>query len=553
MKIPENKLAFFTSLLQDAKEKAFDKADELASAYRQYQGDVTFDSRPATTTRNITYELIESEVSCDIPIPKVSAGEHSEVKDKNARRIEALLTGLRERLPFDKINDSDERMTYVYGASLFLVEWDETARGKSEIGQVKLSHVSPCDFLPQPGVCELNDMEYFFMFFTASKDEIARAYKLSDEAFGKLGALEGDTVETVVSFYKNAEGIISRFIFSGEVVLSDIEDFYARKEAYCARCQKSASDCDCGGEKRLVSAPFEGVSEDIPLADGRVIKKGSKIRRFKPTRYPVVIRKNASFDESLFGQSDCTFIRPQQIEINKVLSRVHEKMMMSGLYPYKPEGCQFRYDNSISGKVLNLRPGESPNMFGVLDTSPDIAKDLAYVEATYRDAKRILGISDAYVGEGDSLSISGKSRAIQIAQAEGRLASKRVMKNAAYSELDRLIFEFYLAYADEPRQVSYRDSFFRTLGDAFCRYDFLVENEDGIWEYDADYRFAIDTTRPSEEIREKLWQHNLNNYAEGGFGPLGERESLARYWASQAECDYPGAKKNLLYFLDYQN
>ncbi len=548
MIIPKDKLAFFTSLFDGAREKAYDTVDWLSSAYKQYKGESSVFTYPAMT-RNITYELIESEVSTDIPIPKVSAAQNGDIRQKNARRIEALLSGLRDSLPYEKLNDSDERMTYVYGASLFLVEWDEASVRGGELGSVRLTHLSPMNFLPQPDVTSLDDMEYFFLFFTSSRDELARTYGLSEEALCRLGTDE-ETVEVTVCFYKNEEGKISRYIFTGDVVLSDIEDFYARKRLVCSECSLDVSLCRCHGKPILISEEFEYAFDDIPLADGRVIPKGSAIRRYRPKRFPLIIRKNTSFEDELFGQSDCLFIKPQQEEINKALSRVHEKMMMAGLYPYKPDGCQFRYDNSIGGKVLNLRPGESPDMFGVLDTSPDIAKDLTYIEATYRDAKRILGISDAYVGEGDSLSVSGKSRSVQVAQAEGRLASKRVMKNAAYAEIDRLIFEFYLAYADEPRQVVFCDSFYRSHGDAFCRYDFLVEGKNGIWEYDDEYRFSVDAERPSQDEREKLWQYNLDNYCAGGFGPCGERDSLARYWASQVECAYPGAKKNLSYFLE---
>lgn len=551
MMIPKNKLAFFTSLFEEAKEKASEDAELFASAYQQYRGEMLLDGRPAAASRNITYELIESEVSTDIPIPKVSCYHAGEHKEKNARRIEALLSSLRDRLPFEAINDSDERMTYIYGSSLFLVEWDEASVRRGEIGTIKLTHISPTNFFPQPGVASLDGMEYCFLQFQASRDELWRSYRFSEEELGKLGEEEGDTVTTVVCFYKNASGVISRFVFSGDVVLSDLEDFYARKRFVCKDCGLDAVNCVCGGKTIAISEEYEILSENITLSDGRLLKRGTRIKRYRPKGFPLVIRKNTSFEDAVFGQSDCLFIRPQQIEINKVLSRLHEKMMMSGLYPYKPEDCQFRYDNSIGGKVLNLRPGENPNLFGVLDTSPDIAKDLAYIEATYRDAKRILGISDAYVGEGDSMSVSGKSRSIQVAQAEGRLASKRVMKNAAYAEIDRLIFEFYLAYADEPRQVIYRDGFWRDVGDAFCRYDFIVDGADGELEYDDEYHFSVDSERPLREEREALWRHNLDNYREGGFGPVAEKDTLARYWAAQVECAYPGAKKHLSYFLDY--
>ncbi|MBQ7365008.1 MAG: hypothetical protein IJW46_05370 [Clostridia bacterium] len=546
-----NKLQFFSSLLQETEEKLSGRYDALQEAYRQYRGEGELAGlKPATMTRNITYELIESEVSTDIPLPHVSAYRANGIKEQNARRIEALLAGLRDSLPFEKINDSDERMTYIYGGALYLVEWDEQVVHGGEVGGVKLTHLSPMHFLPQPDVARIQDMEYCFLRFTATKGELGRSYRLSEEEYLRLeGDGEGDACRVIVCFYKNEAGEVSRFIFSGDVVLSDIEDLYARKRAVCSVCGLDKVECTCGGKAILVSDDFERVSSELVLPDGETVPRGSLIRRYKPRGFPLVMRKNSSCEEEMLGQSDCLFIRPQQVEINKVLSRLHEKMMMAGLYPYKPDDCQFRYDNSIGGKVLNLRPGESPAQFGVLDTTPDITRDLAYIEATYRDAKRILGISDAYVGEGESLAVSGESRKVQVAQAEGRLASKRVMKNAAYAELDALLFAFYLAYADEPRAVLCRDGFHRQVKDAFSRYDFLIRGEDGIYTYDDDYHFSTASAKPTGDEREALWRENLENYRAGSFGPCGERESLARYWASQVECAYPGAEKSLSFFV----
>ncbi len=53
---------------------------------------------------------------------------------------------------------------------------------------------------------------------------------------------------------------------------------------------------------------------------------------------------------------------------------------------------------------------------------------------------------------------TGKAKQLQIQQAAGRLDSKRQMKNAAYAEIDRIIVQDYLAYADEPRPATFRDA-----------------------------------------------------------------------------------------------
>lgn len=552
MKVSENKVAFFDGLYRNALEKHGNLFAKLEAAYQQYRdGGDGEGHRPYETVRNVTYELVESQVSVNIPSPSVDSASLSEVKVKNARRITTLLSALRDRLPFEKMNELEERYTYIYGGSLFLVEWDDSLSRFGEVGGIRVTAIDPMQFVPQPDIHEIGDMEYCFLVFDTTEDELARRYHLTEGDLSRLERRDDDgAVTTVVAFYKNERGEVSRFIWSGEVMLSHLDDYYARKERVCKVCGKSERYCLCETpELTLVSREAELLSEDIATDDGRVIPKGSAIPYYRPHGFPLVLRRNTPTEEGYLGLSDCLVISHQQREINKVLSRVHEKLMMAGIYPYKPDDCQFRFDNSVGGKVLNLRPGEDPRQFGVLDTTPDISRDLDYLSRIYDDAKRILGISDAYVGGESFAAESGKAKEIRVAQAEGRLASKRVLKNAAYAELDRMIFEFYLAYADEPRRLVRRDRYGGVEADAFCRYDFLVYDEAlQAYRYDDDYLFSVAPAKPDKDQREALWSGNLDNYKEGMFGKVGETETLMRYWAAQARCGYPGAEENLNYF-----
>ena len=547
-------MAFFDSLYRDALDKQIDLFDRLDRAYAQYRGSGDTDGgRPTETVRNITYELVESQISIDIPAPSVQAPDASVIKEKNAKRVEALLTSLRDRLPFERLNDMDERYTYIYGGSIFLVEWDDLLTRLGEVGSVRVTGISPRQFVGQPGVVRIEDMEYCFLVFDTTAEEICRRFALNETELVRIeaGFEENGTLPMVVCFYKNQEGLVSRFIWSGEVILSDIDDYYARKVSRCMKCLGDAQICTCGEDAQfsLVSEAYEVSREALTCSDGSEIPKGTRIRYYRPKRFPIVIRKNISSEESYLGESDCLVIRPQQMEINKILSRVHEKMMMSGVFPYKPDDCQFRYDNTVGGKVLNLRPGEAASRFGVLDTTPDITQDLTYVDAIYKAAKRILGITDAFVGGDELTTQSGKAREIQVARSEGRLVSKRVMKNAAYADIDRLIFELFLAYADEPRRLVYRDGYGNAESDAFCRYDFLAYDAAlGAYVYDDGYLFSVASEAPDKDEKEALWQQNLMNYKEGGFGKTGLCETLARYWEAQERCGYPGAKDNRSYF-----
>ena len=100
-----------------------------------------------------------------------------------------------------------------------------------------------------------------------------------------------------------------------------------------------------------------------------------------------------------------------------------------------------------------------------------------------------MGMTDSYQGQADSTAKSGKAKEIQVKQSAGRLDSKRKMKNAAYAEIDEVIFLYYLAYADEPRAMSYVDSMGRLQNAQFNRYDFIERDENGEYYYNTQYLF----------------------------------------------------------------
>ena len=95
---------------------------------------------------------------------------------------------------------------------------------------------------------------------------------------------------------------------------------------------------------------------------------------------------------------------------------------------------------------------------------------------------------------------------MQINQAAGRLDSKRRMKNAAYAEIDQIIFQLYLAYSDEPRPASYIDELGRRQNSTFNRYDFIERDEGGEYYYNDEYIFSADASIDVERSRELMWE-----------------------------------------------
>ncbi len=547
------RLEFFRSLYEGARLAYGDRLDALRQHLGQYRGSPEIDGgERATTVRNITYEMIESQVSSDIPAPKTDASHYSEERERLAHSIETLLRSLRDRLPFTEQNDLDERYTYIFGGSVRFVEWDDTLRFGTERGGIRLHCISPTDLIPQPDVWNIEDMEYCFLHFTSTRGAVCQRYGIGESEAEGLECEEergecstADTVSLIITFYRNEEGEVSQFIFSGDVVLSDTDAYYKRKRRVCSACGAYLGECDC-----------EGAGEELCDVDYEVIKnrygsgESNRVPYYVPKEFPIVIRKNTSLDRCLLGQSDCEYVRPEQQAVNKLESRILQKLLRSGVTPIVPEDASIAVNNSVFGQVIRMKPGESMAQYGKVDTTPNVSQDIVESERLYDHAKRILGITDAYQGIEGSKGESGYARQLRITQSGGRLESKRRMKNAAYAKLDRLIFLHYLAFADEVRELNYKDCLGRVHNERFNKYDFLVYTDGGEAHYDDSYLFSVDLDGGSEYQREALWQRNLENLRAGTLGEPTAPETLLRYWQCQERAHYPNARDNVEYFRD---
>lgn len=594
MRIFGDKLEFFKDLYNEAVENTATVLDDLEKWLAQYKGSKEIDGgAPCTQVRNITYELVESQVTSYIPNPVVTPRMYNEKNERNAKSVETLLRNIRNAFPYEQMNDIDERYNPIYGGSVWLVEWDNSITTHSTVGDAKPTCLSPLRFVGQPNIYNIDDMEYCFVKFETTKEELIRRYDV-DESTAFAAENENDpdekTATLFVCYYKNEDDRVCQYVWSGDVELLDIDDYYSRKKYVCKSCGKRKEICECEKPKfELENEEYEELTRDIALSDDSIIpamsqkiKDGQYVTEKKqtqafnpdgsmafddagmplmveveepvleptrlpfytPKRLPIVIRKNTSSEDTLFGQSDVEFIRPQQQAINKIESRIMEKLMGAGVYPIVPDDCTVDLDNSIFKKVFHSTAANY-SRFGRVDLQVDISRDIAQSERVYDQAKRILGISDSFQGQYDSSAQSGVAKQMQIQQAAGRLDSKRQMKNAAYAEMDRIIFEYYLAYADEPRPATYRDAEGRWQNITFNRYDFIERDEAGDYYYNDEYLFSADATVDLEMSRATIWQENRQNYQSGAYGDPALPQTQLIFWLNMDKAHYPFARDNV--------
>ena len=592
----QHKLDFFKELYANAKSEMETAEEDFEKWRAQYRGDLTIDGseEQAKTGRNITYELIESQFSSYLPTTAVAPEVFSEKNERNAKSVEQLLKNKRNRLPFERMNDIDERYSPIYGGSVWLVEWDDSIKTHNTVGDVKVTIWAPTHFVGQPHIFDIDEMEYCFIFFETTKEDLVRKYgvspEIADEAESEEGSENDETATVVVCYYKDEKDRICQYIWSGDTQLQDIEDYYSRKKYVCKNCGKRKELCTCDNpDYEMLDDEYEVLDHDVRLTDGSFIYASSEVMKdgqvvmetqrqqamtedgsvamdeingvmlpigvdvqvpkmeqtklpyFTPTKFPIVIRKNTSQEDSLFGQSDCEFIRPQQQAINKLESRILDKLMRAGVFPTAPEDYAGQFDNSLYENVIKVGQNNY-KLFNRIDLQVSVQQDMEQAERIYQHAKRILGITDSYQGQADNTATSGKAKQIQVNQAAGRLDSKRRMKNAAYAEIDEIIFQYFLAYADEPRTVSYIDAQGRLQNATFNRYDFIERDENGEYYYNAQYLFGTDSTGDVEQSRETIWQENRLNFQNGCYGNPQDSETLLIFWQQMEKHHYPDAR-----------
>ena len=653
----EGRREFFDDLYHAARTKSEGIYDEMTRWVEQYKGSDVIDGsfERAKVVRNITYELIESQISGYVPVAKVTAEALGDKGVRLARNVERLMNHLRDKLPLEELNDLDERYTYIYGGSVWLVEWDNSIVTHDTVGGINITCLAPHKFTGQPGIYKVEDMEYCFIEFDTTKDDLVRKYGVSYAVADDTTSEdydEEDIATVIICFYRNEEGKVCQFIWSGEQTLADIDDYYSRKLSYCTICGKREELCRCdekmqnangkmrnegdgaedvedegriaededgyvtlsegedaeergrrgaypngeGSHFEIRTEEYEELNHDIRLSDGKIIPKDGVERdalgkpvieeyaagvageggapafdnvgglampavkmqkRYKRTKtripfyapdvFPIVVRKNTSREDSLFGQSDCEFIRPQQQEINKVESRISEKLMRSGVIPLVPEDHEGDVTNEIMKMVVRVKQGQKAS-YDTWDLTPDISKDIAEAERLYEHAKRILGISASFQGQADNTASSGKAKQMQIQQAAGRLDSKKRMKHSAYARIYEIIFKYYLAYADEPRPLPYRDRMGRVQGEKFNRYDFVKCDELGNWYWDDSFTFATDASADMERLREELWEQIMSNLKNGAYGDPAAPATMVIYWLNLERAGYPFAHESVEYF-----
>ena len=581
-----------------ARDKAAQSEEREAFRHREalYRGlrDVTVASDAAEAANetphiyNIIAELIESQVDASIYPVKVTATKSG--NEAKALKIEHRINDIITRLATPEMLDLAERTVPLQGGCWWQAEWDNSAQSHHAHGGVVLSYRHPINVIPQAGANETDEMDHIFLELGQSADTVRRLYgaDVSEEGedepaarsvFGENDPAE-DFVTVRICYYRSEDGSIGKFAWCGDRVLYDVTDFEARHLRRCTACgapeppdgegdekdaekpllallrgkkQAKGKVCPvCGGSRwRDEVVRAEPLTEDIVLPDGTVIPAirpdgtREEIPYYKPRMLPVVLQRSISAPNQLLGVSDADLIEDQQKSINLCEREILKRLQKFGALLSLPADAEIEADGGLN--IVRPDNPASADMVRLQDLQLNIAQYLTMKSAVYEEAKNLIGITDSYLGRYDSSAKSGVAKQTSAAQAAGRLASKRMMKAAAWARIYELIFKYMLAYDDDEHDVLYRDDDGNEQYERWSRYEFLVRDADGSWCWDDDYLFSCDSSLSLMSDRAELWQQALADYQLGAYGAPGTPDALIHLWKMREALHYPLAGQTRRY------
>ena len=546
-----NKLNHWEDLYQDAVNHRAELDAKITRRYELYNGTNKvrnmktggFANKPAYTYKNMTFELIETQVNNSIPMPKVTPRDKEDIN--LALMAEGYLKNEADRLDFETLNDAAERESLIQGSVFYMVGWDNTKTTPVSEGDLFVKYYPIEDVYPQPGITNIKDAEYIFVKELVSCKKIKDLYNVDIPEGGMYRGM--NILKT--AYYLNDDGYLSRFGWVDDVVVFD-EDYYElRKFKVCKKCGEYFGNndrCPVCGNKTYVykSEEYETLSDDIVrIVDPQtqktelLAKAGTRIPYYKIKKLPFVLRKNISASGKLYGISDVDKLENNQESLNKLMTKMEENVLKGGSIVTLPVGVNMNNTDDTL-KIVRIKDPNQMRAFSVQTVQANIQQDDILQERMYQSGRTCLGITDSYQGKRDPTAESGKAKEMAAAQASGRLESKRRMKDAAYADLYELMFDFLLAYCDEPRSYMITKANGSSETGVFDRYSYL-DGEPGNVYYNDRFLFDVDSASVLSTSREAMWKETTNNLQAGTFGNPADPQTLLLYWNVMKGLGYP--------------
>lgn len=524
-------------------------------------------TRKSVNLRKMIFELIESIVDNSIPMPRVQPRRKIDFPVVDA--TENYLKFEIDRMLSEQENDRAERATYVDGTSWYKISWDSLDNTYERSGDLRVEVLLADQVTPEPGCKDYRLMNYIF---ERQQMSLARIYDLYGRMVVPLqtGAA---TTDVITYYYLNNNRVVGRFMYvphSRQVIAWD-EDWQIRKVRKCKVCgtiNPIGDTCrNCGNNTfKYENVEEEALEEDIlevhnPYEEGKsndpndtfqtqvFLEKGTKIPYYQIRQLPFVPRQSISSLDTIYGISNVSILLDMQDSVNKILTKVQDKIMKSGAVITAPFKMKINSTDD-SFKVLGVKSAEEAAMVQTKQVVADVSQDVAAAQLFYESARASSGVTQSYQGQTDKTATSGKAKELSALQSAGRLESMRVMKAAAFAGVYELMLKYLLAFSDETRH------FVKVLPDGkeeemlWSKYMFLRKDKYGKIYYVDDFAYSTDPAATLSNNRVQMWQETLQQFTQGTLGNPADPRTLQTYWNIMREQGYPLAKYALAAIIE---
>ena len=515
--------------------------------------------RKSVSLRKMIFELIESTVDNSIPMPRIKPRRKTDLPVVDV--TENYLKFELDRMLTEQENDKGERATYIDGTSWYKISWDSLDNTYERSGDLRVEVLLADQVIPEPGCTNYRLMNYIF---ERQQMSIARIYDLYGRLIVPLETGQA-TTDVITYYYLNKNRVVGRFMYaphSRQVITWD-EDWQIRRVRKCKTCgtiNPIGDICrNCGGTSfKYEVATEEVLEEDIiqmhnPYAEGTsdnpedtakpevFLTAGTVIPYYQIRQLPFVPRQSISSLDTIYGISNVSILLDMQDSVNKILTKVEDKILKSGAVITKPDKVKLN-DKDDSFKILGVRSAEEAAMVQTKQVVADVSQDITAAQLFYESARASSGVTQSYQGQTDKTATSGKAKEISALQSSGRLESMRVMKAAAFGGVYELMLKYLLAFSDESRK------FVKVLPDGqqeeqlWSKYMFLRKDKNGKIYYADDFAYSTDPASTLSNNRVQMWQETLQQFTMGTFGVVNDPRTLQLYWNIMDEEQYPLAK-----------
>lgn len=583
-----NKLDLWTTRYETCRTNI--NRDIYKEMYKQYKGtkavrgdvnnqNANITVKLANNVRQVSYEMVESQVNTIIPDPLVRSKRNG-FQDL-ARNVQDKIKADLETSTIPSLNDRIERLVPIYGWCMVIMDWDISKGSHEYKGDKSFEVVSPSQVIPQSGIYDFKKMDYFFIEVPTTKNFIKLKYgidvfdeeesnpeltKLQDDTIYTQNGVTDDNVTLVKVYYKDEQGDVGVYMFVNDVEIADYPKYYYPKLYICENCgtinPQGTKKCVNCGEKKFKTADdeYDEIQEEIELeplvatvtkktADyndegimevrveeveaitKRVLEEGDKVPRYIFKDYPIVVRVNTP-DEYKIGQSDLEVIADQHVALSKIVSRIQEKLMKGGTIIACSPDTRARITDELY-QVITMKTGDLQT-FRTIDLQADVTRDIEAARFYYEMIQSTLGISDSFQGKYDPSAKSGRAKEVQVQQSAGRLSSKMLNKYVFFKDLFNLMFKFDLCFTNESRYFVKKNADNNDEWAEFSKLNFLVRDKNDNWYYNDEFIITAESGNALPNDKVFIMEQTVAQFSAG----LLDRK---QYWQILKSLNFPNA------------